>query len=140
MGGISGNYAAGLDAFAKKVNCLRFVGAQAMAQVVYNAAKQNAPVSEGPHVFYGTHASYHFKAGTLRDSIYQVMSQDNSVNGRAEYHVAWNHKKCPYGFMVEFGTSRSAAHPFLHPAYEQNKAQLFPAALAAMQAKFAGRA
>lgn len=136
MEGISGDYAAGLDALAEKVSGLKFVAAQAMAQVVYDAARENAPTSKGPHVFYGTHASYQFRAGTLRDAIYQVMSKDNSVNGRAEYHVGWNHKKCPYGFMVEFGTSRAPAHPFLHPAYEQNKGQLFPVALAAMRTKF----
>ena len=37
--------------------------------------------------------------------------------GKATYHIAWNHQKAPYGFMVEFGTSRAPAHPFLRPAY-----------------------
>ena len=53
----------------------------------------------------------------LRDSIYQVYSKDNSGQGKATYHIAWNHQEAPYGFMVEFGTSKAPAHPFLRPAY-----------------------
>lgn len=43
------------------------------------------------------------KTGNLEQSIYQVFSQDNSVAGRAEYHVSWNRRKAPHGHLVEFG-------------------------------------
>lgn len=95
--------------------------AQAGAAVLYGEVKLRVPVGEKPHIFYGTHQRYRFEAGALRDSIYQVFSKDNSGNGRATYHVAWNHRKAPYGFMVEFGTSRAPAHPFLRPAYDAAK-------------------
>lgn len=92
--------------------------AQAGAQILYNEVRVRCPVSDGAHTFYGTHSKYLFPAGTLRDSIYQVFSKDNSNEKKATYHIAWNHQKAPYGFMVEFGTSRAPAHPFLRPAYD----------------------
>ncbi len=129
---------AGLDAYVAKVKTnVVYVGAQAAAEVFYREAKLRAPVSGGGHWFHGTSfkingTKYFFNAGTLRDSIYQVMSKDNSGEGKATYHVAWNHKKCPYGFMVEFGTSRAPAHPFLRPAYEAAKHEANVAAKVAM--------
>jgi HK97 gp10 family phage protein len=91
--------------------------AQAGAEHLYFEARLRAPASESEHWFHGTNKRYLFQPGTLRNSIYQVFSKDNSGQGFATYHVAWNHRKCPYGFMVEFGTSRAPAHPFLRPAY-----------------------
>lgn len=97
--------------------------AQAGAQVLYEEVKQRCPVSEAPHTFYGKYSkkngvTYHFAPGTLKNAIYQVFSKDNSGKGFATYHIAWNHRAAPYGFMVEFGTSRAPAHPFLRPAYD----------------------
>lgn len=92
--------------------------AQAGAQVFYNQVRANAPVSKRPHMFHGTHAVYGpYSPGHLRDSVYQAYSADNSAEDKATYHIAWNHQKAPYGFMVEFGTSKAPAHPFLRPAY-----------------------
>lgn len=100
--------------------------AQAAAEILERAAKMRAPVSEHAHFFYGTSYKktgqrYLFRPGTLRDSIYQVFSKDNSSPTVSTYHVAWNHQKAPYGFMVEFGTSRAPAHPFLGPAIKENQ-------------------
>jgi HK97 gp10 family phage protein len=109
---------AGLDSITEAAGeCVR-PAAQAGASVLYGEVKLRVPVSEKAHYFYGTHQKYIFPAGTLRDSIYQVYSKDNSDEAKATYHVAWNHAKAPYGFMVEFGTSRAPAHPFLRPAYD----------------------
>jgi hypothetical protein len=47
------------------------VGSQAAAQVFYDEAKSRVPA----------------KSGTLRDSIYQVFSQDNSSASKVTYHV-----------------------------------------------------
>ena len=95
--------------------------AQAGAQVFYDEVKRKVPKSKRGHWFHGTSfkingQKYWFDAGSLSKAVYQVFSQDNSGQGRAEYHVAWNHQKVPYGFMVEFGTSKAPAHPFLRPA------------------------
>jgi len=100
--------------------------AQAGAQVFYDRVLQLVPSSRKGHWFHGTSfkingKKYWFDAGTLRRSIYQVYSKDHSGPGRATYHVAWNHQKAPYGFMVEFGTRKAPAHPFIRPARAQAK-------------------
>jgi hypothetical protein len=64
--------------------------AQAAAQVLYEAVKQNVN-------------GIGKKTGNLANSIYQVYSQQNSNEGRATYHVSWNHKKAPHGHLVEYG-------------------------------------
>lgn len=112
----TGGLDAFLDQFGDAVEDAVRPAAQAAAQVLYQDVKRRVPVSTGAHWFYGTHGKYLFSAGTLRDSIYQVFSKDGSRQGKATYHVSWNYKKCPYGFMVEYGTSRAPAHPFIRPA------------------------
>lgn len=104
--------------------------AQAGAQTLYTEALLRCPVSAEEHVFYGrdsvkTGVTWTFQPGNLRNSIYQAFSKDNSIEApagdgyqKATYHISWNHQDAPYGFMVEFGTSRAAAHPFLRPAYD----------------------
>lgn len=92
--------------------------AQAGAQVFYDRARQLVPVGKKGHYFHGTSfkvngTKYYFNAGSLKAAIYQVYSEDNSGQSRATYHVAWNHRKVPYGFMVEFGTSKAQAHSFI---------------------------
>lgn len=96
-------------------------GAAAMAKVIYDEARIHAPVSEKAHTFYGrnsvrTGVKYTFQPGTLKAAIYRVFSSDRSSATRKTYHVSWNHQKAPYGFMVEFGTSRAPASPFMRPA------------------------
>lgn len=116
-----------LDSFANDIKKDGvYVASQAAAEVFYLEAKLKAPSSDHAHWFYGTQykisgVKYFFNAGTLRDSIYHAMSKDNSGNGKATYQVAWNHKKCPYGFMVEYGTANAPAHPFMRPAYDAAK-------------------
>jgi len=111
-----------LEALGKDAGEFTRQAAQAGAQVLYEAARLGAPVSDHGHTFYGTHGRYYFPAGTLRDSIYQVYSNDNSSSGHwATYHISWNHQKAPYGFMVEYGTSNAPAHPFIRPAYDLAK-------------------
>jgi HK97 gp10 family phage protein len=98
-------------------------GAQAAAQVFYDEAKVRVPVSLKGHFFYGssfkkTGQKYYFEPESLKGAIYQVFSKDNSDEKKSTYHIAWNHQKVPYGFMVEFGTSRAPAHPFLRPSFD----------------------
>ncbi|HQS59732.1 MAG: hypothetical protein B7Y56_03035 [Gallionellales bacterium 35-53-114] len=118
----TGNIESGLEKFVADVqgNIIRN-GAQAAAQVFYDEAKARCPVSEHAHFFYGTHQKYFFPSGTLKNALYQVYSKDRSGNGVQTYHVSWNHRKAPYGFMVEFGTSNAPAHPFIRPTYEAVK-------------------
>lgn len=114
---------AGLDEIVAVVKEQVRPAAQAGAQVLYDEAKLRVPVSMGAHWFYGssykkTGQKYFFNSGSLKAAIYQVFSQDNSTDEKSTYHIAWNHQKVPYGFMVEFGTSRAPAHPFLRPAFD----------------------
>ena len=98
------------------------------AQIYYDEMRVRVPVHTKGHWFHGTSfqkngKKYWFNAGSLKSAIYQVYSKDNSGEAKATYHVAWNHKKVPYGFMVEYGTSRTPAHPFLRPAYAAKHTQ-----------------
>lgn len=116
-----------LDQIGKDAGNHVRASAQAGAEVLYREAVLMCPESEDSHYFYGKNSKksgvkYLFTPGNLKRSLYQVYSEDNSKEGkRATYHVAWNHRKAPYGFMVEFGTSRAPAHPFLRPAYHNAK-------------------
>ena len=115
-----------LDGHGKAAEAAVRPAAQAGAEELYLEARLRCPVSLKAHFFYGknskqTGVRYFFKPGALRDAIYQVFSKDSSFKGHATYHVAWNHQKVPYGFMVEFGTSRAPAHPFIRPAYDARK-------------------
>lgn len=99
--------------------------AQAGAQIVYERAKQLAPVSDAEHMFQIEGRVYGpFKPGTLRDSIYQAFSKDNSFKDVSVYHVSWNADKAPYGAMVEVGTSRAPAKSFIARAVAETRAQV----------------
>lgn len=116
----------GLDEIAKAAEDAVRPAAQAGAEHLYVEARLRCPVSDEAHYFYGSQSKktgvrYYFEPGNLRNSIYQAFSKNNSGKGFATYHVAWNHVKAPYGFMVEFGTSNAPAHPFLRPAYDAVK-------------------
>lgn len=102
--------------------------AAAAAEEIQIEAKLRAPVSDAPHYFQIEGRKYGpFNPGNLRDSIYRVYSKDRSVPelGIHAYHVSWNFKKAPYGFMVEFGDSKHGAKAFLSPAYEAKKAAAY---------------
>lgn len=92
---------------------------QAGAQVLYDEVLTRVPESSEGHWFYGTHKKYWFDSGTLKKSIYQVFSKSNSTDTKATYHIAWNHRTAPYGFMVHNGTSNAPAKPFLFEAYDK---------------------
>jgi HK97 gp10 family phage protein len=88
--------------------------AQAGAQILYNEVLLRVPVSKTVRKYKGKTIT----PGGLRNSIYQVFSQDNSDTTKAEYHVSWNYRKAPHGHLVEYGTATMAARPFLRPAYD----------------------
>ena len=111
-----------LKATADVLNKATRPAAQAGAQIIYDRAKQLAPVSKAAHMFHGTHAVYGpYKPGTLRDSIYQAFSKDNSFTDVSTYHVSWNADKAPYGAMVEFGTSSAPAKSFIGAAVKETR-------------------
>lgn len=127
-----------LDAIVATAQGAARAAAQAGAEVYYEEVLQRVPISKKGHWFHGTSfklngTKYWYNSGALIRSIYQVYSKDNSTPEHAEYHIAWNHKKAPYGFMVEMGTSKVPAHPFLRPAFDAKE----KAAVAAANAVYA---
>ena len=99
--------------------------AQAGAQIIYERARLEAPVSADSHYFYIRGKKYGpYAPGTLRDSIYQVFSKDNSYKDVSTYHISFNKSEAPYGFIVHNGTSRTAAHPFISKAVVETRAQV----------------
>lgn len=114
-----------LKATAEVLNQATRPAAQAGAQVIYDRAKSLCPVSEKPHIFNIEGRKYGpYSPGTLREAIYQVFSQDDSYKDVSTYHVSWNKDKAPYGFMVEFGTSKVPAHSFINAAVIETRAQV----------------
>lgn len=111
-----------LNATVEAMNAATRPAAQAGAQIIYDRAKQLAPISERAHFFYGKNAKYGpYQPGTLRDSIYQVFSKDHSFRDVSTYHISWNREKAPYGSMVELGTSKAAAHSFIGRAVKETR-------------------
>jgi hypothetical protein len=96
-------------------------GAAGMALVIYDEARMNVRVSSKAHFFHGRQfrrngIKYLFQPGTLKAAIYRVYSPEKSGPAMKLYRVSWNHTKAPYGAMVEFGTSRTPAMPFIRPS------------------------
>lgn len=96
-------------------------GAAGMGRVIYEEARANVRVSSKPHYFYGSNSKksgtkYLYNPGNLRNAIYRVFSPEKSSDTLKMYRVSWNHTKAPYGAMVEYGTSRAPAKPFMRPS------------------------
>lgn len=99
--------------------------AQAGAQIIYERARLEAPVSDKSHYFYIRGKKYGpYAPGNLRDSIYQVFSKDNSYKDVSTYHISFNKSEAPYGFVVHNGASDRSAHPFISKAVVETRAQV----------------
>ena len=127
------------------------LGARAGAKVYYDAVREAAPVSEKGHWFHGTSfkaqtgrkfkdgsprpdwaggTKYWFESGSLKGAVYQYFQRDGDLNNPT-YHVAWNHRAVPYGFMVAAGTSRGVkGNDFLGNARKSAQARAVEAMLA----------
>lgn len=114
-----------LRAEVDKLHAATRPAAQAGAQIIYERARVNAPVSNDSHFFYIRGKKYGpYAPGTLRDAIYQVFSKDNSYKDRSTYHISFNKDKAPYGFIVHNGTSKTAAHPFISKSVIETRAEV----------------
>jgi HK97 gp10 family phage protein len=103
---VSGSVDADLSRFEKRIkDAVIFSGAAAMARLIYEEVLLNVSPPRKRVV-----------TGNLRDSIYRVYSPERSSEGEKTYRVSYNHKKAPHGHLVEFGTSRAPAKPFIRPA------------------------
>ena len=92
-----------LAAFGAKIKTeVAIEGAAGMAAVIYDEVKLNAEKNK--------------RSGTLYNAIYRVYSPEKSTDTSKLYRVSWNKRRAPHGHLLEFGTSRAPAHPFLRPA------------------------
>lgn len=103
---LTGGLDADLNQFAKFVQeQVAFAGAAAMAKVMYDEARHNA--------------AGHVKTGKLQNAIYRTYSEEKSSVVLKTYRISWNKSKAPHGHLLEFGTSRAPAYPFLRPAFDR---------------------
>lgn len=115
----------GLRAKVDKLHAATRPAAQAGAEVIYQRARLEVPVSADSHYFYIRGKKYGpYAPGTLKNSIYQVFSKDNSFKDVSTYHISFNKSEAPYGFVVHNGTSRTAAHPFISKAVVETRSQV----------------
>jgi HK97 gp10 family phage protein len=100
---LTGDLAADLTRFEKAVQeKVLFSGVAAMASVMYEEARANVPV----------------KTGLLQSHIYRAFSPEKSTDQTKTYRISWNKRLAPHGHLIEFGTSRAPAHPFIRPAFD----------------------
>lgn len=90
--------------------------AQAAAQVLYEEVKRNAQALRR-------------YTGKLAESIYQAYSVSNSGDGVATYHVSWNARKAPHGWLVENGYLQRYAY------YRDAQGNVRPQVRAGMEGK-----
>ena len=111
-----------LRAFGAKVKSeVAMEGVAGMALVIYEDVRSRVRISSTAHYFHGRQfkkngIKYLIQPGTLKNAIYRVYSPEKSSDTFKLYRVSWNHKKAPHGFMVEYGTSKMEARPFMRPA------------------------
>lgn len=110
---LSGNVLAALDKYEKKVmGSVIFSGAAAMARVIYDEVKLNTSGARkgGPGDPPGRLTS------TLHDAVYRAHSPERSSETKKTYAVSVNKSKARHWWLIEFGSSRHPAHPYIRPA------------------------
>jgi len=109
---LTGNLAAELSRFEKAVQeKVLFSGVAAMAKVMYDEAVTNASGLAGERF-------PKRKTGKLASSIYRAYSAKRSTDEKKTYRLSWDRRKAPHGHLIEFGTSRAPAYPFIRPAFD----------------------
>ena len=112
-----------LDGITKAAEKAVRPAAQAGAQVFYEELLARVPVSKKARMYKGRI----IQPGTLYRSIYQAYMDQVSGRANASYRISWNKRKAPHGRLVEFGTSRMAAKPFLRPSYDSGRVRAIKA-------------
>lgn len=103
---LSGDISASLDSFEAKIRGeVLLSGVAAMARVIYDEVKLNT--------------SRHVKTGTLHNAVYRAYSPERSVGGVQVYHVSVNKRRAPHWHLLEYGTSKMSAKPYLRPALDR---------------------
>jgi len=113
---LKGDLSAGLDGFFDDIKGkILLSGVAAMARVIYNEVKLNTSgVRKG-----GPGDPPGQVTGTLNKAIYRVYAESDSTDDRKIYRVSVNKRTAPHWHLVEFGTSRMAARPYIRPAFDR---------------------
>lgn len=93
-----------LEQFAKDIQekAIR-PAAFAASKVLYAEMQIRVPVGE---------------TGNLKDAIYQYHNEKLSTDGKQIYSVGVNKRKAPHWHLIEYGTIRAPAYPFIVPTYD----------------------
>lgn len=101
----TGNLFAGIDKLEMDVQgVISMAGVAAMARVIYKEAL--------------AYAEPHKKSGLLQSAIYRRYNKEKSTGVTRIYDVTWSEKFAKHGHLLEYGTSRAPAYPFMTPAYQ----------------------
>jgi HK97 gp10 family phage protein len=99
------------------------------AQTAESVLRQSA--ASAATIFYRevkVRAMVHYRTGNLEESLLVTYVPEDSVTGKlATYMVTFN-QKAWYARLIECGTSKMAARPFIRPAYEAKKQEASNAA------------
>ena len=94
------------------------------AAAIQNEALRPAAAAAA-EVFYGEmklRTASFAHTGTLNASIYQWHDTKLSGQNKQVYAIGPNKIKAPHWHLVEFGTIRSAAHPYIRPTWDSKLA------------------
>src|ERR1035437_1325343 len=104
-----------IDRWTKTIHeSVAFAGVAAMALVIYDEAVANTSGDRKTGLPGGPPGVV---TGNLHKAIYRVFSKTRSNDQLKTYQISWNKTKAPHGFLVEYGTSHTPAHPFMRPAW-----------------------
>jgi len=123
---LTGDITSALDRYEQRIKQqVLLSGVAAMARVMYDEVKLNASGARksGPGSPPGR------VTGNLAKSIYRAYIPERSTDAVKTYVVTWRKGPAagdgaPHGFLIEFGTSRSPAFPFVRPAIARMNAAL----------------
>lgn len=105
---------------------------EALTDVIRNAAEATSESAlrqgalAGARVFYNEimlRAMPHYRTGNLEGALLIAYVPEDSVTGSlATYTVTFN-QKAWYARLLEYGTSKMAAQPFIRPSFEAKQEQ-----------------
>jgi HK97 gp10 family phage protein len=113
-------------------NTLTIENPSALTDVLDNAevatsesALRQAAIA-GARVFYReikVRAMPHYRTGVLENSIRTVFVPEDSVTGEVATYAVTINQDAWYARLLEFGTSKMAAKPFIRPSYEARRVE-----------------
>lgn len=104
----------------------------ALTDVLENAAQATTEAAlrkgalAGAFVFYReikVRAMPHYRTGTLENAIKTAYIPEDSVTGEIATYSVFINQDAWYARLLEFGTSKMAAKPFIRPAYEAKRVE-----------------